>query len=91
MHLDETGLRTAGKTMWVHTMSSSRNTHLFISEHRGGEAIKVHLEGYEGTQFMTVGKVTKNLIARMDFATRTTSENSLFLLKFNIKIGRGNI
>ena len=35
--------------MWVHTMSSSRDTHLFISEHRGGEAIKEHLEGYEGT------------------------------------------
>lgn len=49
MHLDETGLRTEGKTMWVHTMSSSRDTHLFISEHRGGEAIKEHLEGYEGT------------------------------------------
>lgn len=49
VHLDETGLRTAGKTMWVHAMCSARDTHLLISEKRGFEAIQVHLEGYEGT------------------------------------------
>lgn len=49
VHLDETGLRTDGKTMWVHTMSSATDTHLFLSKYRGFEAIKVHLEGYEGT------------------------------------------
>lgn len=48
VHLDETGLRTAGKTLWVHTLSSATDTHLFISKHRGCEAIKKHLEGYKG-------------------------------------------
>lgn len=49
VHLDETGLRTSGKTMWVHTMSSVTDTHLLLSQHRGFEAIQQHLNDYKGT------------------------------------------
>lgn len=39
LHLDETGARVDGKTMWVHNASNSEYTHLTISEKRGREGM----------------------------------------------------
>ena len=39
-HVDETGLRGAGRLRWLHTASDSRYTHLFVHPKRGGEAVR---------------------------------------------------
>lgn len=50
-HVDETGLRVAGKLHWLHTFSSPLATYLFIHEKRGEGALgsaKSLLPEYEG-------------------------------------------
>lgn len=39
LHLDETGTRVDGKTMWVHNASNSEYTHLSVSAKRGQEGM----------------------------------------------------
>ena len=46
---DETGIRVGQKTLWVHSMSSEKATHLYVSEKRGAEGMQRHLAGYTGT------------------------------------------
>jgi transposase len=45
---DETGIRVGQKTLWVHSMSSEKATHLYLSEKRGAEGMQTHLAGYNG-------------------------------------------
>ncbi|WP_448528180.1 IS66 family transposase [Raineya sp.] len=50
-HFDETGVRTSGKTYWIHTASTERCTYLFAHEQRGEEALRSHsslLSRFEG-------------------------------------------
>lgn len=38
-HVDETGMRSVGKTSWIHTFSTQLYTHFFFHEKRGREAM----------------------------------------------------
>lgn len=49
LHLDETGLRVGGKTLWVHSACTASDSHLIISESRGSKGIDLHLKDYQGT------------------------------------------
>jgi len=50
LHCDETGMRVGAKTVWLHTVSSERDTLYHIDPRRGGEAVERMgvLPGYEG-------------------------------------------
>jgi transposase len=51
-HFDETGIRVKGKLYWLHTASTKDSTHLFVSEHRGKEALESEasvIKDYTGT------------------------------------------
>src|SRR3954447_14053705 len=50
LHLDETGLRVAGRPHWLHVASSARFTGLFCPRKRGKEAIDAAgvLPGFTG-------------------------------------------
>lgn len=43
------GIWVGQKTPWVHSMSSAKGTHLYVSEKRGAEGMQTHLAGYTGT------------------------------------------
>jgi transposase len=40
VNFDETGIRVKGKLYWLHTASTESQTHLFVHEKRGAEALK---------------------------------------------------
>lgn len=52
VHFDETGIRVDGKLHWLHVASTPDDTHLFINEKRGKEALKSDdsvLKDFKGT------------------------------------------
>ena len=49
LHVDETGIRVAGKTMWGHTACTTNDSYLIISESRRSKGIGIHLKDYQDT------------------------------------------
>jgi transposase len=48
LHADETGGRVAGKNHWVHVLCNAVAVHYVLSEKRGQEGMKDHLDDYAG-------------------------------------------
>lgn len=74
VHFDETGLRVAGKLYWLPTASTPNDTHLFVHEKRGQEALKSApsvLKDFTGTavhdcwaSYFTFAKARRAPVAR---------------------------
>lgn len=49
LHADETGGRVAGKNQWIHVLCNAIAVHYVLSEKRGKDGMKDHLDNYAGT------------------------------------------